>query len=144
MDANSKGPTDDTERDQPETFRARSVSPSLTVKDVEKSLTWYRDVAGFTVAQRHVRDGTLRAVSMKAGAVQFLLGQDDGKKGWERVKGQGISLMFRTTQNVDEIAERIKANGGTLDAEPADTPWGTRVFRLRDPDGFVLVISSEG
>jgi len=144
MNANSPDPAHDTERDQPESFRARSVSPSLTVKDVEKSLTWYRDVAGFTVAQRHVRDGTLRAVSMKAGTVQLLLGQDDGKKGWDRVKGQGISLMFRTAQNVDEVAQRIKASGGTLEAEPSDTPWGTRVFRLRDPDGFVLVISSEG
>jgi hypothetical protein len=29
-----------------------------------------------------------------------------------------------------------------LESEPADA-WGARVFRLRDPDGFKLVISSE-
>ena len=45
-------------------------------------------------------------------------------------------------QNIDELATRIKASGGVLEAEPVDTPWGARVFRLRDPDGFKFVISS--
>ena len=124
-------------------FRARSLAASLTVKDIEKSLAWYRDVLGFTVDQRYEREGTLRAVSLKAGDVRILIGQDDGAKGWDRVKGEGFSLQFTTGQNVDEIAKRIKELGGTLDSEPADMPWGVRVFRLRDPDGFKLVISSD-
>ncbi len=40
------------------------------------------------------------------------------------------------------LAMRIKRAGGALESEPADTPWGARVFRLRDPDGFRLTISS--
>jgi uncharacterized glyoxalase superfamily protein PhnB len=28
-------------------------------------------------------------------------------------------------------------------SEPVDTPWGVRMFRVRDPDGFRLTISSE-
>jgi len=50
--------------------------------------------------------------------------------------------MITTAQNIDEVAKRIKASGGTLDSEPADMPWGARMFRLRDPDGFRLTISS--
>jgi lactoylglutathione lyase len=130
-------------REQPESFRARSVSASLTVKDVEKSLAWYRDVVGFTLDQRHERDGKLMAASIKAGDVRLLLGQDDGKKGWDRTKGEGFSLQFTTSQNVDELASRVKAHGVTLDTEPTDMPWGARVFRFHDPDGFKLVISSE-
>jgi uncharacterized glyoxalase superfamily protein PhnB len=30
-----------------------------------------------------------------------------------------------------------------LETEPADMPWGARVFRLVDPDGYKLSISSE-
>jgi uncharacterized glyoxalase superfamily protein PhnB len=86
----------------------------------------------------------VRAVSLKAGAVQLLIGQDDGAKGLNRVKGEGFSLQITTAQSVDQIAARIKTLGGTLLSEPADTPWGTRMFRVRDPDGFTLVISSEG
>jgi hypothetical protein len=42
---------------------------------------------------------------------------------------------------VDAIAAFAKRAGAALDSEPADA-WGRRVFRLRDPDGFRLVISS--
>lgn len=108
-----------------------------------KSLAWYNGVVGFAVDQRHEREGTLKAVSLIAGDIRILISQDDGAKGWDRVKGEGFSLQFTTAQSVDEIAERIKKLGGTLDSEPADMPWGVRMFRLRDPDGFRLAISSE-
>ena len=124
-------------------FEARSLSTSLTVKDLEASLAWYRDVVGFTVDQQHEREGVVRAVSFSAGAVQLLINQDDGAKGMDRVKGEGFSLMFTTSQDIDAIARGITERGGTLDSEPADMPWGARVFRLRDPDGFRLVITSE-
>jgi uncharacterized glyoxalase superfamily protein PhnB len=80
--------------------------------------------------------------ALKAGDVQLLLNQDDGARGWERIKGKGFLLRVTTDQSVDEIANRIKMLGGTLDSEPADTPYGTRKFRLRDPEGFTLTISS--
>jgi uncharacterized glyoxalase superfamily protein PhnB len=50
--------------------------------------------------------------------------------------------MITTAQDIDAIAERIRAGGGTLDSEPADMPWGVRAFRVRDPDGFRISFSS--
>jgi uncharacterized glyoxalase superfamily protein PhnB len=125
-------------------FEASTLSASLTVGDLRRSLGWYRDVLGFTVAREFTRGpgGALFAVSLRAGAVPFLLTQDDGGKGAERVKGEGFSLQLTTSQNIDELAQRIKARGGLLKTEPTDV-YGARVFRLRDPDGFKLVISSE-
>jgi uncharacterized glyoxalase superfamily protein PhnB len=125
-----------------ELFNATTLSASLTVNDLEKSLAWYRDVLGFAVTREFEREGKLFAVSLRAGVVPFLITRDDGGKGWDRNKGEGISLRLTTDQNIDELAKRIQAHGGTLDSPPADV-WGARVFRLRDPDGFRLVISSE-
>jgi uncharacterized glyoxalase superfamily protein PhnB len=82
------------------------------------------------------------AVSLKAGEVRILINQDNGAKG-ERVKGAGFSLQFITAQDLDAMANRIKALGSVLESEPTDTPWGMRMFRLLDPDGFRLTISSE-
>jgi uncharacterized glyoxalase superfamily protein PhnB len=130
-------------RHQPETFRARTLSASLTVKDLQKSVAWYRDAVGFFVGRSIERDGKVIAVMMKAGTIEISLNQDDGAKGWDRVKGQGFALYFTTAQKVDDIANRIKANGGTLEREPADMPWGVRMFRFKDPDGFSIAISSE-
>ena len=123
-------------------LHATALSASLTVRDVKASLAWYRDVLGFEVDREMVRDGALRGVAMRAGAVRILLNQDDGARGLDRVKGAGFSLMLTTAQSVDAVAEHIKAHGGSLVSEPMDMPWGARVFRVMDPDGFAYAVSS--
>jgi uncharacterized glyoxalase superfamily protein PhnB len=129
-------------RRQPETLRLRSAGPSFTVNDLEKSLSFYRDVLGFTLKERWEQDGVLHGVELVAGRVSFWLGQDDWKKGRDRVKGQGFRIYCGTAQDVDAIAARVKAAGLTLLEEPKDQPWGGRDFGLVDPDGFTLTISS--
>lgn len=124
------------------TFQADSLEASLTVKDLATSMAWYRDALGFAVDKNHERNGKLIAVSLQAGAVRLLLTQDDGAKGHDRVKGEGMSLQISTAQSVDDVAARLKSAGTTLDTEPTTMPWGVRVLRVRDPDGFRLTISS--
>ncbi|HEV8446419.1 MAG TPA: VOC family protein [Gemmatimonadaceae bacterium] len=121
---------------------ATDLGASLTVASVSRSRDWYREVLGFTLDREFEREGNLFAASMRAGAARVLLTQDNGAKGENRTKGEGFSLQFTTQGNVDAIADRAKAAGATLDTEPSDV-WGQRVFRLRDPDGFRLVISSQ-
>ncbi len=120
---------------------AQDLGASLTVADVRRSLAWYRDVLGFSLDREHERDGRLIAASLRAGEIQILLTQEDGAKGADRVKGQGFSLQITTAQDIDAIASNARRAGAALDSEPADA-WGVRVFRLRDPDGFRLVLSS--
>ena len=143
MSADTSNTSEGRVRDQHEPFHAVSLAASLTVKDLPRSMAWYRDVLHFTVDQQMERDGKVRAVAVKAGAVRILLNQDDGAKGANRITGVGLSLMLTTTQNIDTLAAQIKSHGGVLESEPADMPWGARVFRLQDPDGFKFVISSE-
>ncbi len=128
--------------DSPASFHARTLSASLTVKELRTSLAWYRDVVGFVVDREIEREGELRAVALRAGDVRILINQDDGARGRDRVTGEGFSLMITTDQDVDRVAARIREHGGTLESEPADMPWGARAFRVRDPDGFALAISS--
>jgi uncharacterized glyoxalase superfamily protein PhnB len=122
-------------------FDASALAASLTVSALLVSLAWYRDVLGFTVSRMHERDGVPFAASLRAGAVQILLTQDNGAHGLDRIKGEGFSLQITTSQDIDALAAGIERRGGQLDAPPADG-FGARVFRLRDPDGFKFVISS--
>ncbi len=121
---------------------AHDLAASLTVRDLERSCTWYRDALGFTLDRKHERQGRLVAVSLKAGTVHVLLTQDDGAKGRDRAKGEGFSLQLSTTQSADALATRASNSGAVLDTEPTDMPWGPRIFRVRDPDGFRWTISS--
>ena len=123
-------------------LQGRELSLSLTVKDLRKSMTWYTDTVGFTVERTYERDGAIRGAVVKTGGVRILLNQDDGAKGWDRDKGEGFSFQITTEESIDAIANRIKQQGGRLESEPMDMPWGARVFRLLDPDGFKLSISS--
>ncbi len=130
------------ERRQPETLRLQSVAPSFTVNDVARSLAWYCDVLGCIVKERWEHDGLLAGAELLAGTVSFYLGQDDGKKGRERKKGEGFRVYCTTGQDVDQLAAAIKARGGLLDQEPTDQSWGVRDFALSDPDGFKITIAA--
>ena len=130
-------------RAEPQSLRARSLSASITANDLARSLTWYVDVVGFTIEEKYEHEGRVVGASLKAGDIGITINQDDGAKGLDRVKGQGISLYITTVQNVDEIAKQIQARGGVLESGPVDTEWGARLFSLRDPDNFRLAIMSE-
>lgn len=124
-----------------EGLQGQSIGVSLTVKELQKSVRWYVDLLGFKEERRIERDGQLRGIAVSAGDVHVILNQDDGAKGWTRVKAEGFSLQINTQQNIDEIARRFTAGGGVLAMEPKDMPWGARVFRVVDPDGFKWSVS---
>ena len=127
-------------RRQPESLRLRQISPSITCNDVETSIAWYRDVLGFTVGERWEENGRLLGIQMKAGACDLMLNQDDFAKGRDRRKGEAMRLWFSTTQDLDELAARVKAHGVMLDRELQTLDWGDRAFALTDPDGIKLTI----
>jgi uncharacterized glyoxalase superfamily protein PhnB len=119
-----------------------SATPSFTVGDLEMSLAFYRDVIGFDVEETWKNDqGSVMGMSLKAGDVSFMIGQDDWKKGRDRKKGEGLRIYCETKTRVDDLAKRIEAKGGRLDQGPTDQPWGVRDITLTDPDGFKITIA---
>jgi len=125
-------------------LNATTLGCSITCKDVEASVRWYHDVLGFAVAQKFEREGKVAGAVITAGHIRIVLNQDDGQLGWDRIKGQGFYLQVNVAASgdVDSAAARIKAAGGTLLNEPADRPWGVRMFQFKDLDGFKLGIST--
>jgi len=126
-----------------EVVQISSIVPTLTVDDLQKSITFY-EALGFAIDERWEDKGTLRGVMMRAGSTQIGLNQDDWKKGRDRNKGIGVRLSVSTTRGqVDEIAKRARSAGITLKSEPRDTEWNSRAFELIDPSGFLLTIYSD-
>ncbi|HZI21454.1 MAG TPA: VOC family protein [Gemmatimonadales bacterium] len=131
------------ERQQPESLRLRSLSVSLTVTDLTRSLAWYRDVLRFTPGEQWRNGGQLRGVQLKAGTCEVMLSQDDFAKGRDRRKGDGVRIWLSTAQDIDALAAGITARGGHLDYAPQDMPWGDRAFAITDPDGFKITVVQE-
>ncbi len=57
-------PPDRRDHDAPETLRLRSLSPALTVDDVQASLAWYRDVIGFHVQETWEQEGRVDGAAL--------------------------------------------------------------------------------
>lgn len=125
-------------------INATTLGCSLTCKDLAKSIAFYRDAIGFAVLQSYETDGKVTAAVVAAGDIRIVLNQDNGKLGWDRIKGQGFYLQINVAglADVDAAAARIKAAGGTLLSEPADRPWGVRMFQFNDLDGFKMGVST--
>ena len=124
-----------------ETLQAKMLSTGLTVNDVQASIRFFEGL-GFTIDEKWEDGGKLLGVMMKAGEAQIGLMQDDWKKGRDRQKGVGMRLFISTTQNIDDLAKRAKANGVTIDVEPHDTEWKSRAFEVTEPSGFKITVSS--
>ena len=138
---------DDTEGgyrgDNAEAVQISAIVPTLTVDDLQKSITFY-EALGFAIDERWEEDGTLLGVMLRAGRTRIGLNQDDWKKGRGRTKGIGVRLSISTTTgHVDDMAKRARNAGITLKSEPHDTEWKSRAFEVSDPSGFLLTIFSE-
>jgi uncharacterized glyoxalase superfamily protein PhnB len=125
-------------------INATTLGCSITCKDLEASVRFYRDGIGFAVAQTYERDGKVVAAVVASGHCAIVLNQDDGKLGWDRIKGQGFYLQINVAgaADVDAAAERVAAAGGEILSPPADRAWGVRMFQFRDLDGFKLGVST--
>jgi catechol 2,3-dioxygenase-like lactoylglutathione lyase family enzyme len=124
-----------------ETLRLRSIEPSFTVGDLERSVRFYTDVLGFVVSERFTdAAGVLRGVSLKAGVCQLGLSQDDWAKGRDRQRGVAVRIWCTTAQDIDALAVKVTAGGGRITQGPADETWGGRSLSVDDPDGFHLTI----
>jgi uncharacterized glyoxalase superfamily protein PhnB len=123
-------------------LQAKTITPNLTVDDLPASIRFFEGL-GFAIEERWEEGGTLNGVMLRAGGAHIGLSQDDWKKGRDRKKGVGTRIFIETGQNIDELAARARQAGVKLDAEPHDTPWGSRAFEATEPSGFKLTISSQ-
>ena len=130
----------DRRRGQRETLRLRSIEPTFTVNDIERSVQFYTGVLGFIVIEEITDGARLQGVLLQAGVCTLGLSQDDWAKGRDRKKGEGMRIWCKTAQDIDAMAKRIMAAGGRLADEPKNQPWGVRSLSVTDPDGFVLTI----
>src|SRR5262245_15527892 len=125
-------------------LNATTMGCSLTCKNIEASIRFYTEVLRFSVDQKFERDGKVAGAIISEGEIRIVRNQGEGKLGWDRIKGQGFYLQLNVSSagDVDAAAARITKAGGTLLNEPADRPWGARMFQFKDLDGFKLGVST--
>ncbi len=120
----------------------RQAIPLIFPTDLDESRRFYTDVLGFVEAGREEDFVELKS---GAGAMTLWLHSDTKIDDTEykdelhdHKRGVGMNLYFEV-DDLDKYYERLVEEGGApIEQEPAPTPWGTRRFTVRDPDGYHL------
>lgn len=113
----------------------------LYVRDLERSISYYRDVIGlpFKFSEsgyaEFATEGTKFALFERARLPQ-LIGRD-------ATEGEATMEVAFLVEDVDREADRLRDAGVTVLSGPVDRPWGQRTFHLLDPDGHVVELAQE-
>lgn len=116
----------------------------LFVSDLNKSLTFYRDVLGFSV-ERQEAD----YIALKSGSTRLSLNKADGlgKQHFfnpelqSQRHGLGVEIVLEV-EDVSAHFDRVKQHGYTILSPLKKRPWGLTDYRVADPDGYYLRITS--
>lgn len=118
-----------------------AIHPVLMAKDLPSSIRFYRRL-GFGLVFQDSATEPRYAAMRREGQELHLQWADAGQ--WANA-GDRPACRF-LAQDVDALYEEFVSSGaataetadGSPWARPADTPWGTREFHLRDPGGNSL------
>jgi lactoylglutathione lyase len=117
----------------------------LFVADVDRSARFYREVLGFDTP---VGPGDERYLAVRRGEVVIGLGAADAlgvdhpvARSAGEPAGRGVELVLEV-DDVEAEHTRVRGSGAVIASDLADQPWGLRDFRLLDPDGYYLRITS--
>lgn len=111
--------------------------PTLLAADVERSSRWYQDVLGFAdVFTMRLANGTPVVAHLRWCRFGDIL-LTPQRTPIEGPRGQGIVINFAADE-VDALAERVRAAGVAIAEGPVDRPWNTRDLAVLDPDGYRL------
>lgn len=121
------------------------INAFLNVHDIDASLAFYQAL-GFQVEDSYTSDdGELWYADLELDGAYLSLGaieasEDPGYQDWvSSPLGAGLLLYVTVDEpdQVDQLHERAKKAGATIEHAPEDRPYG-RVFTLNDPDGYVI------
>ena len=118
----------------------------LFVDDMEASIAFYTRVLAFELARHEPGDyASLRlgGIVLGIGPVAKLPGESGyfGREIATLRRGLGVENIFEM-DDVEGCHERVADCGHPILEPLQDRPWGLRDFRISDPDGYYLRITS--
>jgi lactoylglutathione lyase len=114
---------------------------AIFVSDVQRSVTFYRDILGFefkkppTSSGCEGRSGTLKiGIYDRSWLVKLF-----GDRGRQPISGNPF-LLSMTVGDLDAVYQHLLDMNVRAIAEPREMSWGQRIIFLEDPDGNLLEI----
>ncbi len=115
---------------------------SISVKDLEKSTNFYKDIFGFAEEKRFKRkDLEAKSAFLKLGDIRLELWQFDkqteNKDDFSKLNVLGIKHIAFEVDNIEREYKRLKSKKIEI-SEPKLGASGGRYCFLKDPDGLPI------
>jgi lactoylglutathione lyase len=134
---------------EPDVNSHMRVRFELFVDDYDRTIGFYTQALGFSVARREASYVSLRHgdVTIGLGLIANLPADSAGpgftQRRVRREQGAGVEIVLET-EDLDGLYERVLASGFPLAEPMTSQPWGLRDFRITDPDGYYLRLTELG
>ena len=120
----------------------------VIVHDPDEAVGFYRDALGLElrgdVAREDFRWITVGSPSQPGVAIvltNYLNGSPADTDAVAALVAKGaLNGVHFQTDDLDATFEKLRGAGAEIVSEPADQPWGTRDFAVRDPSGNLVRI----
>jgi lactoylglutathione lyase len=119
----------------------KKLTPNLVVANVERSIAFYRDVLGFTVAQTVPDASPFVFASVQSGAVEiFFNAPEPALAEYPAFKDRPIGGTLTLFIEVERVAEAYASLKDRVKVVmPFEKKWyGVTEFAFTDPDGYVI------
>jgi lactoylglutathione lyase len=119
----------------------KKLTPNLIVSNVERSIAFYRDVLGFTVAQTVPDASPFVFASVQSGPVEiFFNAPEPALAEYPAFKDRPIGGTMTLFIEVERVAEAYASLKDRVKVVmPFEKKWyGVTEFAFTDPDGYVI------
>jgi len=119
----------------------KKLTPNLVVANVERSIAFYRDVLGFTVAQTVPDASPFVFASVQSGPVEiFFNAPEPALAEYPAFKDRPIGGTLTLFIEVERVAEAYASLKDRVKVVmPFEKKWyGVTEFAFTDPDGYVI------
>lgn len=125
----------------------RQLRLVVEAEDYEAALAFFRDALGLPEQASYAGDGDARVTILEAGRATLELSNPAQVKMIDRVEADGqpsakIRIAFEVDDSAAVTMDLVEA-GGTLIAEPRETPWRSVNSRLEAPAGLQVTLFQE-
>ena len=118
-----------------------SLRIELFPSSLDRFIDFYSTVLGFTLI-KHVDDyAYLQRDNIFIGAIETESDDTLGQKGSYRQPRKGVEIVLEVDE-LEKERDHIVGKGWTLVEDIQVQPWGLKDFRLIDPDGYYLRITT--
>jgi uncharacterized glyoxalase superfamily protein PhnB len=120
---------------------APTVQPALTYRDAIAALVFLEQAFGFEPVYVSRDDaGRVRHAELRHGTGMLMLSERAAEAPGPPAGqdfGEADHAVYVIVQDVDAHAAQARAHGADVFREPADTPYSSREYAARDPEGHL-------